>query len=214
MFNTRNDPASVAKAQVDTWFGRTDLGGVFLARDGRAFRIGNEEAERLRDRAECDVLALQLRMRQRAYIAIFLIVILFVAITGAASRFSPPWDEVVRNIGYAIYSAHGVWIFYEAYRYDREVKAARDGIAASMASRVPLPAAFSARLVKANPFRLLTTGSMILLAGFYVAAEFMAHRDVDLIGLIPPVLYIVIVPVVWGLYYLAHLFDRNRGVGS
>jgi hypothetical protein len=214
MINLKNDPASIAKAQVDKWFGRNALGPVFLTRDSRAYRLSAEELARLRDDAQAEVTAGQLRMRSRTYLAMFLVVIVFVGMTMLAAKFAAPWNGIIKATGYGIYSAHGVWILYEAFKYDREVKAVRDRIAASLSTRVPLPAAMTEQLTRTNPFQALMVGCFAVLLITYFAIEQLAHHGIDLISMIPAWVYLGVVPLVWGLYFLAHLFDRRRGVGS
>lgn len=214
MINTSNDPAAIAKAQVDTWFGQHNLGQVFIARDKRVFRLGPGELERLRDDAEAEVTKLQLQMRFRVYLAIGLVVAAFIGFQIMANSFAPPLDKIIENAGYAIYSAHGFWIFYEAYLYEAKVKAVRDAIATSMAGRVPLPNGLTEQMTRANPFKIAMVVITLGLVALYLAAETLAHRGFDLISAIPMWAYFGIVPLTWGLYLLAHFLDRKRGVGS
>ncbi len=214
MINWRNDPVSVVRAHVDKWFGTTSLGPAFIARDGRVFRVSEEEVTRMRADSEHAVLALHTRMTNRAYLAVAIMVATFVGATTLASGLAAPCNTIVKTLGYAIYSSHGVWIFYEAYRYDRDVKAARDALADQFAARVPLPAGLTGRMSRPNPFQGVLTSLVLVLVGLNFGAEFLAHRDIDLIRLIPAWAYLGIVPLAWGLYFLANAFDRSRGVGS
>ncbi len=214
MFAQRSDHASVAKAQVDKWFGQATVGPVFLARDKAVYRLSPEEVERLREDAIADVIILQMRMRTRTYVAIFLVIFLFIALSSWSRGLDAPWNEIVNRTGYAIYSAHGVWIFYEAYKIDRAVKAVRDRIASSLKGRVPLPEMITEHLTRTNPFTILLTGIVIFFVALSVVAEMLAHRGIDLITILPPWMLFAVLPVAWGLYFLGKHFDRSRGVGS
>jgi hypothetical protein len=214
MINWRNDPASIVRAQVDKWFGTTSLGPAFITRDGGVFRVSKEELTRMRAEGEHDVLILQTRMTNRAHIAIGVVVATLVVTTTFSKELIAPWGTIIKALGYAIYSCHGIWMFYEAYRYDREVKAVRDTIGGRFEGKVPLPAGLTGSMLKANPFQLLLTALVLMLVGLVSGAELLAHRDIDLITLIPDWAYLGIVPFAWGLYFLAHIFDRSRGVGS
>jgi hypothetical protein len=214
MINLKNDPASIAKAQVDKWFGTTAQGPVFLTRDARAYRLSADELNRLRDDAEAEVTSGQIRMRFRTYLALFLVVITFVGMTMLAAKVAAPWDGIIKATGYGLYAAHGVWILYEAFKYDREVKAVRDKIAAALTTRVPLPASMTEQMTRTNPFQVIMVTCVALLLVVYFLAENLAHRGIDIISMIPAWAYLGFVPLVWGLYFLAHVFDRRRGVGS
>ena len=214
MVNFRDDPASVAKAQVEKWFGKTTLGPAFLTRDSRVFRLSPDETTRLREAAEAEVADLQMRMRRRTYLAVFIAIVVFMGMTSLSAKMAAPWHDVVKDAGFAIYAAHGLWILYESFQYDREVKSVRDGIAAAMAGRVPLPEMLTEQMTRGNPFQALLIGVVSLLFALYFVAELSAHRGVELIEMVPSWIYFGFLPLVSGLFFLGQYFDRNRGVGS
>jgi hypothetical protein len=214
MINTRNDPVSIAKAQVDKWFGQLSLGHVFIARDKRVFRLTLGELEHMREDAESQAIRLQLRMRTRTYFAVGIVVATFILASEIASRFATPWNTIIKNFGFAIYTSHGVWIFYEAYRLDRDIKAIRDRLTDKLSSRVPLPGGLTDQMTRSNPFQAILIGCVLTLVAVYALTELLAHHGIDLVSMIPMWIYVGIVPVAWVLYFLAQHFDRKRGVGS
>lgn len=203
----------IARREVGNWFATTAAGSVFLPGDGRVLPLSREEALAIRASAEEKAIAWHSAFELRAWLAIGLIVAIFVGTQSLASSLDEPWRGGVRAASYAIYSLHGLWLLWEAFEVMKQMRTLRAGIAHSLAGRVPILAERAGELGRTDPVPIVLGGLVLVLFAWNWLAEVLAHRGFDLIGIIPtwfPITFAIFVVIV---AYGNRWIDRSRGVG-
>jgi hypothetical protein len=202
-----------ARAIAATWFARLPSGPAFLTRDKLVYRLGEEQAVELRAQAEAELVALQKRMKLMMSLWSGVLVLLIVGTFSYREDLPAPWRSHAGEMAWALYSFHGVWLLIEAIRHQRRIEACQDRLAERFAYDIPLPETLAARVRGINPYRLSLIILIAGLTGLAITAEQLARSGVDLIDAVPPSLFMMILPLAWGLWWLSMRFDRQRGVG-
>lgn len=202
-----------ALLQVAQWFAVRNGETLFLPGDGRVLPLGRDEAAAIRSSVEAKAIGWHAGFELRAWIAVIAFVAVFMTMQTLSHKVPTQYEEGVRAAAYAIYSVHGLWILWEAIQVGRAMKTLRASIAHSLAGRVPLPAERAGALGRIDPVPAVLTALVLALFGWNWLAEVLAHRGLDLIGVIPAWLPIPLALFIAIVALGSRWLDRRNGIG-
>lgn len=209
----QRNSAKIARKEVAQWFAQTATGTMFLPGDGRVLPLGTEEALAIRASAEEKAIEWHVAFETRAWLAIVIVIAVIVGSQSLAGKLPSPWSDGVEAAAYATYAAHALWLIYEAWNVMKEMRTLRAGIAYALQGRIPLDPSRAGSLGAANPVRYVLIGTGVVLLLWNFLAEQVSHFGIDLIGSVPPWLFLSIAVFILIAALGNWWIDKGRGVG-
>lgn len=193
--------------RFDRWFVDTAMGPAYRARDGRARHVKAEEVARWRGDVEAYVDAMIASVPMHAAWAVgALLVVVFgggwlLDLLEIEQRFHAP------AIGLGAFVVEVGLVGIEIWDYVEGWRRRRDAIEDAVRARAPLPID-PARIGSGRNWYQI---AMVALIGTMVLAAYAVHVDEDILAGGAAALYLLGVPLVWGLHFAAKWHDRRAG---
>lgn len=191
--------------RFDRWFVETAMGPAYRARDGRARHVKVEEVARWRDDVEAHVDAMIAGLPLHAVWAVgALLVVVFgggwlLDLLEIPPRFHAP------AIGLGAFIVEVGLVGIEIWDYVEGWRRRRDTIEDAVRARAPLPID-PARLGSGRNWYQV---AMIILIAAMVLTAYAHHVDDDLMTGFAGTLFVLGVPLAWGLHFAAKWHDRR-----
>ncbi len=210
MFNAFEDRQRTIRATeyaaVARWFSPSPMGLLFHGDDGTARPIAPDAAAAGQRKGEAVVDAFLAEMQSYVVLGIGIVVAAVIIAWCIADLFDLTKPGVTgAGIGVGFLAVHLIDIVRLA-AMRRTQKAVRAGIAESLRTAAPVPAAAAQRYRRRNPWQ---TALGVLIGGFLLLAMVSMH-DERMFTFVPAIIWLLIVPVAWGLFGMAKYTDAQQ----
>jgi hypothetical protein len=193
------------RAAVDRWFAPSPLGTMFDAGDRRMLPMPIDAVQPWRDEAYAIIDTFIVESRPPSQWAMVGIILVFTCVLLALK----PWLGLEGGqIGVIVMGGLGLWHVgdvHRLWRYRRDLKALRARIAASLASRAPMPAELANRYRRGNRWRTMLQIWVSSLVAIALLATHFVPPDA-----VPPLAILIglgVVVIAWLLYFLSRRID-------
>ena len=191
--------------RFDRWFVETAMGLAYRGRDGRVRGVKAEEVARWRADVEAHVDTMIARAPMQlawAFGGLFAVIFGGNFLLGLLDI---PRDLHSPAIGLALFIVEAVTVGIEAWDYIGGWRERRDGIETAVAARAPLPVDPRYIGSEQNWYRI----AMVVLIAAMIMIAYGSHADEGIMAGFTGYLFILGVPLVWGLHFAAKWHDRR-----